>query len=192
MFLCFTPFLWGKVRDPSASSLLSACYAGLLTVFQFWNVVWLWMLLTGLGDELSGCLSALFQAAAYNLPTVGPSAFPVFAYWMFTWRSVPCSFSLLWCAQSILSPLLCVPFQFLVYYSFFYCGVEFSLSRGLCWFIPRVAVGIPCATYFLTSCFFVSKAGLELVSEVQEPSCFLIVMCCKEALYRLGVQGVRI
>jgi hypothetical protein len=25
-----------------------------------------------------------------------------------------------------------------------------SLSRGLCWFIPGVAVGIPCVTYLLT------------------------------------------
>jgi hypothetical protein len=25
LFLCFTPFLWGKVSDPSASSLLSVC-----------------------------------------------------------------------------------------------------------------------------------------------------------------------
>jgi hypothetical protein len=35
----FTAFLWGKVRDPSAGSLLSVCYVGLLIVFQFCNVV---------------------------------------------------------------------------------------------------------------------------------------------------------
>jgi hypothetical protein len=73
-------FLWGKVRDPSIASLMPMCYAGFLTVFQFCNIIWLWMLLTGSGDELCGSLSALFQAAAYHLPTISPSAFPVFVY----------------------------------------------------------------------------------------------------------------
>jgi hypothetical protein len=68
------PFLWGKFRDPSAGFLLSACCDGLLTVFQ------LWMLLTSSEGELCGPLSALFQAAAYHLPTVGLSALPVFVY----------------------------------------------------------------------------------------------------------------
>jgi hypothetical protein len=34
-FLCLSPYLWGKVRDPSAGSLLSPCYAGLLMFFNF-------------------------------------------------------------------------------------------------------------------------------------------------------------
>jgi hypothetical protein len=38
-------FLWGKVRVPSADSLLSAYYDGLLIVFQFFSIVR--MLLTG-------------------------------------------------------------------------------------------------------------------------------------------------
>jgi hypothetical protein len=38
-------FLWGKVRVPSADSLLSAYYDGLLIVFQFFSIVW--MLLNG-------------------------------------------------------------------------------------------------------------------------------------------------
>jgi hypothetical protein len=101
--------LWGKVRYPSASSLLSACYVGLLTVFQLCNVVWLWMLLTVLGDELCGMLSALFQwAMAYHPPTVGPSDFSVFVYWKFAWRSTSCPSPLLWCTQSTPSPLCCV------------------------------------------------------------------------------------
>jgi hypothetical protein len=37
LFLCLILFLWGKVRGPSAGSLLSVCYAGLMTVFQFCN-----------------------------------------------------------------------------------------------------------------------------------------------------------
>jgi hypothetical protein len=38
------------------------------------------VLLTGSGDELCGPLPALFQVAAYHLPAVSLSAFPVFVY----------------------------------------------------------------------------------------------------------------
>jgi hypothetical protein len=38
LFLCLAPFLWGKVRNPSASSLLSACNV-LLIVFQFCSII---------------------------------------------------------------------------------------------------------------------------------------------------------
>jgi hypothetical protein len=39
LFLCLAPFLWDKVSDLSASTLLSACCDGLLIVFQFCSVV---------------------------------------------------------------------------------------------------------------------------------------------------------
>jgi uncharacterized protein YjeT (DUF2065 family) len=39
LFLCLAPFLWGKVRDLSASSLLSVCYDGLLIVFQYCSII---------------------------------------------------------------------------------------------------------------------------------------------------------
>jgi hypothetical protein len=68
LFLCLIPFLWGKGSDLSVGPLQSACCDGLLIIFQFCNVVLLWMLLTGLGDELCGLLPALFQVAAYHLP----------------------------------------------------------------------------------------------------------------------------
>jgi hypothetical protein len=71
LFLCFAPFLWGKVSDPSAGPLLSVCCDDLLIVFQFCSVIWLCLLLTGSGDELCGLLPALFQAVAYHLPVVG-------------------------------------------------------------------------------------------------------------------------
>jgi hypothetical protein len=95
LFLCLIPFLWGKVSDPSGGPLLSVCCDGLLIIFQFFSVVWLWILLTESGDELCGLLPALFQTEAYHLPTVGPSAFPAFVYWKFMWRSAscPCPFS---------------------------------------------------------------------------------------------------
>jgi hypothetical protein len=92
--------------------------------FQFCSLVWLWMLLTGSGYELCGSLSALFQAVAYHPPTVQASAFPAFVYWKFAWRSAPYSSPLLWCAYSTLPSLLCVSFQFLVYYSVFFYGAE--------------------------------------------------------------------
>jgi hypothetical protein len=58
---------------------------------------------------------------------------------------------LLWFTQS--TSLLCVLFQFLVYYSvllFSFGRTGVILSRGLFWFIPGVAVGMPHATYLLT------------------------------------------
>jgi hypothetical protein len=172
LFLCLTLFLWGKVRDPSASSLLSTCYDCLLIVFQFWGVVWLWMLLTGSGDKFCGPLPALFQAAAYHPPAIIPSAFPVFVYWKFLWRSAPCfSFPSLVCLQhptpsascSFLFP--CLLFSFFFFFFFFFVEQGFSLSRGLCWFIPGVAMRIPhdacCSTVGLPD---VSQAGLEPAS----------------------------
>jgi hypothetical protein len=89
-----------------------------------------------------------------------------------------CSFSVPWLLFSF---LLCFLLQH---------GV--SLSRGLCWYIPGVAVGILCAAYLLT-CWSVSpKKVWSRHLAVQEPSCLLSVMWCGEALYRLGVRGVRV
>jgi hypothetical protein len=82
----------------------------LLSAFQFCSIVWLWMLLTGSGDELCGSLSVLFQAVAYPQSTFGPSAIPVFVYWKFTCRSAPCFPPLLSCTQTTLPSLLGVPF----------------------------------------------------------------------------------
>jgi hypothetical protein len=70
LFLCLTPFLWGKIRDPS-------CCDGLLFVFQFCRAVWLWVLLIGSEDEHCGSLPAQLQAATYHSPTVGFPDFPV-------------------------------------------------------------------------------------------------------------------
>jgi hypothetical protein len=92
-----------------------------------------------------------YQAAAYHLPTVSSSAFPVFVYWRFAWRSAPCISPLL----SVLRapcPLCCMfPFSSLfIIQFFFFAGHGVGLSRGICCFIPGVAVGIPCAIYLLT------------------------------------------
>jgi hypothetical protein len=64
-----------------------------------------------------------------------------------------------------------------------------SLSMGLCWFIPGVAVGVPCAAYLLT-CWSVSpKQVRSWHLAAQEPSLFLHMMWCGKAMCRLGVQG---
>jgi hypothetical protein len=87
------------------------------------------------------------------------------------------------------------PFQFLFYYSAFFCffcraGV--SLSRELYWFIPGVAVGIPLAAYLL-NCWSASPKQVWIrCLAAWEPSCFLSVTWCREALYRLGGQGLRV
>jgi hypothetical protein len=166
LFLCLAPFLWGKVRDPSASSLLSALLWWFCWHFQFCSVLLLWMLFTGSGDELCGPLSALFYTVAYHLSPIGPPASPVFVYWKFPWRSAPCP-----CPPSPVClqhpapsaacffSVLCLLFSFLG----FFCGI--SLSRELCWFIQgwlcEYRVILICSPVGLPD---VSQASLEPVS----------------------------
>jgi hypothetical protein len=97
-------------------------------------------------------------------------------------------------ALNILCSLCCVSFSvpcLLSSFSFF-CGAEVSLSRGHCWLIPEVAVGVPQVTYLLTCWSESCKHVWSQCLEAREPSCFFSVMCCGEALYVLGVQGVRV
>jgi hypothetical protein len=56
------------------------------------------------------------------------------------------------CTQSTLPPLLGVLFSclFIIQVVFPFCRAGVSLSRGLCWFIPGVAVRVPRAAYLLT------------------------------------------
>jgi hypothetical protein len=123
LFLCLSLFLWGKLSDLSANPCCVLWCS--MFVFQFFGVNWLWMLLTGSGDELFGPLSALFQAAAYHLPAVSPSAFqPLFTE--SSWRSAPCSSPLLQCTRSTPSPLCCV----LVFSSLFIQLFFFLQGRG--------------------------------------------------------------
>jgi hypothetical protein len=89
-------------------------------VFQFCRAIWLWVLLTGSGDELCGPLPALFQAMAYHPPAVGPSSFLAICLLKFMWRLDPCPFPLLWCTFSSCPPVLCASFQFIVYSVFFF------------------------------------------------------------------------
>jgi hypothetical protein len=123
------------------------------------------MLLTGSGDELCGPLSALFQAAAYYQPTVDLSAFSAICL-----LKVPMEISSLLLPPSLVclehpAPLLCVPFQFLVYCSVFICvwGISFPrcyarLSQG---WLGEYHEMFGTHLFGLVN---VSQAGLELVS----------------------------
>jgi hypothetical protein len=111
------------------------------------------MLLTGSEDELCGLLSALFQPVAYHWPTVRLSAFPVFVYCKFMQRSAPCTFPPSLVLLEYPAPYAACSFSVsCLLFSFFFCRVVVgvSLSRGLFWFIPGVAVGIPHFAYLLT------------------------------------------
>jgi hypothetical protein len=169
LFLCFASFLWGKVSDPSAGPLLSVCSNGLLIVFQFCTVIWVWMLL---------------------LPAVGPSAFPAFVYWKFVWRSASRFSPFLRCASSNSTPLLCVSFQFLVYCSGF-LFVCFGGSVSL----PGCILGVA-GEYHMTlgAYLFVCQISPRQVWSqhlvAQQPSCFLSVTWHGETFH--GVQGVEV
>jgi hypothetical protein len=68
-------------------------------------------------------------------------------------------------------------------------------AQGLSWFIPEVGVGI-CVICALT-CLVCRMSCRQAWSQWWQlwcwwqPSSFLSVMCCGEALHRLGTQGVK-
>jgi hypothetical protein len=192
---------WGLVSLPCPLSLgqgqLAPCCQcvcdGLLIVFQFCSVVWLWMLLTGSGGELCGPWPALFQAVAYHWPAVSSSVFPAFVYWKFMQRSAPCPFLLLWCVYSTPPLLLYVSFQFLTYclvFSFLFAGQGVILPRELCWFIPGVV-----GEYYMTlgaHLLVCQMSPKQVWSWHLMPWCYLFVTWHGEASYGLGVQDVEI
>jgi hypothetical protein len=98
--------------------------------------------------------------------------FSGFVYWKFAQSSAPCSSPLLWCAQSTPPSLLHVLFSSL-FIILFFSRASVSLSSGLCWFIPGVAVGLPHAAYLLTCSSVSPKKVYSLCRVAQEPSCFL-------------------
>jgi hypothetical protein len=71
LFLCLAPF---SVATSVIHQLAPCCQCVVMVLclfFQFCRAVWLWMLLTGSGDELCGLLPALCQAVAYHPSIVG-------------------------------------------------------------------------------------------------------------------------
>jgi hypothetical protein len=93
------------------------------------------------------------------------------------------------CCMSFSVP--CLLFSFLFCFVLF-CGVGVGPSRGLCWFIPGVAVGVPCATYLLTYWSVSPKQVWSSQAHLAawDPSYFLSVTWRGEALCGLGVQAV--
>jgi hypothetical protein len=77
LFLCPILFLWGRFNVSSSPSTI-ICYDSLLFVFQFYRAFWLWVLLTGLGDDVCDLLSALLQEGAYHISPICLPALPVF------------------------------------------------------------------------------------------------------------------
>jgi hypothetical protein len=63
------------------------------------------------------------------------------------------------------------------------------LSRGLGWFIPGVAIGIPHAVYLLTCWSESPKQGRSQHLVAWEASWFLHIVWCGEVMCRLGAQG---
>jgi hypothetical protein len=60
---CFfaSPLFPGQVQWSISWLLLSVCCDGLLIIFQFCSIIWLWVLLTGSGDELCGHYLPFFR-----------------------------------------------------------------------------------------------------------------------------------
>jgi hypothetical protein len=132
------PFSGAKSVIHQSSPLLSVCCDALLFVSQFCRGVWLWVLLTGSGDELCGLLLALLQAVAYHLPAVGLPTFPTFCLLIVHAEisSLPLPPFLMHFQHS--HPFFCVLiFSLFFITQLFFCGV-FSLPRVLCWFTPGV------------------------------------------------------
>jgi hypothetical protein len=120
-------------------------------------------------QPLSDTLPTPSSLAGVSKPTFSGKLVYLQFMWMpappFMELKVPCSL----CHVSF--PILCLLFSFL------FCGVaEVSLSRGLCWFIPGVAVGISCATYLLTCWSASAKQVKSQLLAVWEPSWFVCIM----------------
>jgi hypothetical protein len=171
------------------------------------------------GDKICEPLSVLFQAAAHLLPIVNqlllqalfteisrerlplpPSpvdglASRLLLQALFTESLCGeqlLAFPLLWCTQSIPPSLLYALFSSLFIIQFFFFGTVVSLSRGLCWLIPEVVVGVLCVTYFLTCWSESPKQVWSWCLAVREPACFLSITWHEEVLCWLGVEGVRV
>jgi hypothetical protein len=95
-----------------------------------------------------------------------------------------------------LPPLVCVPFQFLVYYwvFIFYCRTGGQSVQGALLVCPRGDCGDTAWHLFahIMVYWMSPKQVWCCLLVAQEPSCFLSVMWHGEALYRLWVKGVKI
>jgi hypothetical protein len=183
LFPCLAPFLWGEVSHPSASPLLSLCGDGLLIVFQFCNVVWLWMLLTGSGDEFLDCYLPCFKQ---RLITGRLLAFLPFQH-LFTDSLVGDQLLALFPFSGTLTAprLLCCVLVFSSFLLvFFFCRVGGQSAQGAIIVYPRGGWGNTTWHLVLTClvCWMSPKQIWSWRLVVEEPSCFFSVMWYGEAL----------
>jgi hypothetical protein len=117
------------------------CYDGSLFVFQFCRAIWLWVLLTGSGDDLCDCYLPCFREwLITHLLLVFLPFQHFFTDSSAEISSLPLPLSPLHFQWS--HPFCCVlDYSSLFIVQFFWWRV--CLPRGLCWFIPGVAGGIP-------------------------------------------------
>jgi hypothetical protein len=154
------------------------------------------MLLTGSGDEFCGPLPALFQAVAYHLPGVSPSAFPAICLLKVCLEISSLFLPLLQCAYSTPPPLLCVSFSSLFFFVLFcfVCRAGRSVCTGL---YAGLSQGwlVKCCMMLgahLLVCWMSPKQVWSRHLVTREPSSFLSVAWCGEVLYGLGVQCVKV
>jgi hypothetical protein len=135
-------------------------------------------------------MSALFQASAHQPPTISLSAFPHFVYSKFTCSSAPCP-SPPSLVHSVHLALCCVSFSVpCLLFSFCFCGVGGQSVHRAMLVYPRGSCGNTIWRLFAHLLVCISKQVWSQCLVAWEPSCFLSVMWCAEALYVLGVQGV--
>jgi hypothetical protein len=169
---------------------MSACCDGLLIVFQFCSVIWLWMLLTGSGDELCRpylsyfrqwlitnqllalCLSSHFFVESsrgdYLLaPPPLSSALTAPHSSAVCYCSVPCLFSFFFPCRAGISVCL---------------GCYAGLSQG--WLVEYCMMLVA----HLLVCQMSPKQVWSQCLAAWGLSCFFSVMWCGEALYGLGFR----
>jgi hypothetical protein len=192
LFLSLTPFLWGKVRDPSAGSLLLACYDGLLIVFQFCMSFDFGYY--SLAQEMSFVDCYLLYFRQWFITRLLSALLPFQSFF------TECSHGDQLLAPPPFSGVLTVPlplcclflFSSLLIIQFFFkaegsvcTGGYASLSQRWLWEYPVthiLPVGLP----------DIFQVGLELACRRKGAHHFLSVMWHGEALYGLRIQGVEV
>jgi hypothetical protein len=176
MVACPSPFLWCRVLQAYYSLTVNSC-------LEFgWGISLL---------PLSSRASyTSFTVASLVHPKLPGGSLQTHLLWQscfFKFHKGSCHSPFL---QSSRHPALFAmcPFQFHFFIQFFFLRAGVRLSRRLCWFIPRVTVGILCAAYLLTCWSASPKQVRSQCLAAQEPSWFLHITLLGEVMCGLEVQ----